>query len=60
MNDCERYEQGCQSPLESVWRRIVPEAYFEASVAMAKGLAKSGRWRTGRERKSLFSASKDC
>ena len=47
-------------PLESVWRRMALKAYFEASVAMVKGLEKSGRWRTGCERKSLFSLSKDC
>ena len=46
--------------MASVWRRMAPEAYFEASVAMAKGLAKSGRWRMGRERKRLFSSLKDC
>ena len=47
-------------PFESVWRRMVPEVYFEASVAMAKGLVKSGRWRTGHDRKSFFSSLKDC
>ena len=45
---------------ESVWKRIAPEAYFEVSVAMAKGLEKSERWRTGQERKSYFNSSKDC
>ena len=39
----ERYEYGCQSLLESVWRRIMPEAYLEVSVAMAKGFEKLGR-----------------
>ena len=39
---------------------MASEAYFEASVAMANGLEKSGRWRTRRERKSLLSSSKDC
>ena len=60
MKDCERYEQRCQSPLVSVWRRMAPEVYFEVSVAMVKGLAKSGRWRTGWDKKSFFSSLKDC
>ena len=38
---------------------MAPEAYFEVSVAMMKGLEKSGRWRTGCERKSSFSSLKD-
>ena len=33
-------------PLELVCRRMAPEVYLEASVAMVKGLKKSGRWRT--------------
>ena len=49
----------CQSPLILVWRRMVPEAYFEALVVMAKGLEKSERWRTGHDRKSFFSSLKD-
>ena len=60
MNDWEGYEQGCQSSLESVWRRIASKAYLEASVAMAKGLEKSGRWRTKHDRKSFFSKSNNC
>ena len=39
---------------------MVPEAYLEASVAIAKGLVKSGKCRMGRNRKSFFSKSKDC
>ena len=34
--------------------------YLEVSVAIANGLEKSGRWRTGHDRKSCFSSSKDC
>ena len=30
-------------PFESIWRRIAPEAYLEASVAMVKGAVRSGR-----------------
>ena len=44
---------------ESVWRRMAPEAYFEASVAMTKDLEKSGRWRTGRDKKSFFKSLND-
>ena len=33
---------------------MASEAYLEALVAMVKGLEKSGRWRTGHERKSFF------
>ena len=39
---------------------MVLEAYLEASMAIAKGLAKSGRWRTGCDRKSFFSELNDC
>ena len=39
---------------------MAPEVYLEVSVAMAKGLVKSGRWKTGHDRKSFFSKSKDC
>ena len=39
---------------------MAPEVYLETSVAMAKGLEKSGRWRMGQERKSFFSESNDC
>ena len=39
---------------------MAPEAYFEALVVITKGLEKSGRWRTGYDRKSLFSSLKDC
>ena len=46
--------------LESVWRRMTPEAYLEVLVVMVKGLKKSGRWRTGCDRKSFFSESNDC
>ena len=54
------YEQGCQSPLESVWRRMAPEVYLEASVVMVKGLVKSERYRTGHDKKSFLSESNDC
>ena len=46
--------------MELVWRRMAPEAYFEVSVVMAKGLEKSGGWRTGRNRKSFFSELNNC
>ena len=59
MNDWERYEQGCQSPFKLVWR-IAPEVYLEALVVMVKGLEKSGRCRTGHDRKSFFSKLNDC
>ena len=39
---------------------MAPEAYFEVSVVMAKGLEKLGRWRTGCDRKSFFKLSNDC
>ena len=45
--------------MESVYRRIVPEMYLEASVTMANGLKKLGRWRTGWERGRFFSKSND-
>ena len=35
-----------------------PDAYFAASVAMAKGLEVSGRWSTGLVRKQFFSLLK--
>ena len=38
---------------------MASEAYFETSVAMVKGFVKSGRWRTGQDRKSFFSPLKD-
>ena len=46
--------------MESVWRRIAPKAYFEVSVAMANGLAKSGSWRIGFDRNSYFKLLKDA
>ena len=39
---------------------MAPEVYLEVSVAMVKGLEKSGRCRTGHDRKSFFSKSNDC
>ena len=45
--------------MELVWRRIAPETYFKASVAMANGLAKSGSWRMGFNRNSYFKLLKD-
>ena len=39
---------------------MVPKVYLETSVAMVKGLEKSGRWRTGHDRKSFFSELNDC
>ena len=38
---------------------MAPEAYLEASVAMAKGAAGSGRCRTGFDRKRDLSVSKE-
>ena len=35
-------------------------AYFEASVAIANGLVKSGSWRTGFDRNSCFKLLKDA
>ena len=32
----------------------MPEVYLEASVAMTKGEARSGRWRTGFDRKRVL------
>ena len=44
--------------MESVWRRMVPDAYFEASVVTAKGAERSGRWRTGLDKNRCLRASK--
>ena len=49
--DWDRYEQECHSPLGSVWRRMAPDAYLNASVAMVKGKKRSGMCRTGLDRK---------
>ena len=38
---------------------MAPEAYLEASVATAKGAARSGRCRTGFDRNKDLSVSKD-
>ena len=46
--------------LESVWRRIAPEAYFEVSVVIVNGLAKLGSWRMGFDRNSCFKLLKDA
>ena len=39
----ERYEQGCQSPLESDCKRTPLDTYLEASVVIVNGLKVSGR-----------------
>ena len=59
MNNWERYEQGCQSLLELVWRRIAPETYLKALVVMVNGLEKLGRCKTGQDKKSFFSELND-
>ena len=46
--------------MESVWRRIAPEEYFEALVMIANGLVKSGSWRTGFDKNSHFKLLKDA
>ena len=38
---------------------MAPEAYLEASVAMAKGAGRSGRWRTGFDRNRDLRVSKE-
>ena len=37
---------------------MAPDAYFEASVAMAKGAERLGRWRIGLDRNRYFRVSK--
>ena len=37
---------------------MAPDAYFEVSVAIAKGAERLGRWRTSLERKRCFKVSK--
>ena len=44
--------------MESACRSMPPDAYLEASVAMAKGLEVSGRCWTGLVRKQFFSLLK--
>ena len=44
--------------MESAWSRIEPDMYFEASVVMAMGAERSGRCKTGLERKRCFKVSK--
>ena len=38
---------------------MVPEAYLEVSVVMAKGAVRSGRWRTAFDKKRDLRVSKE-
>ena len=46
--------------MKSVWRRMVLEAYFKASVVIANGLMKLGSWKMDLDRNNCFRLSKDA
>ena len=50
--------QGRHSLLISFCKRTPPEACLEASVEIAKGVERWGRWRTGWEVNAAFKAVK--
>ena len=47
---------GCRFPLVSSWDRTAPDAYFDASLLIWKGLVWSGIIRTGSSVKCFFSS----
>ena len=48
---------GCQFPLVSSWDRTAPDAYFDVSFSIWKGLVWSGIISTGSSVKRFFSSS---
>ena len=47
----------CRSPLASSWDKTAPDAYFDASLSIWKGLVLSGIISTGSSVKCFFSSS---